>query len=89
LAYLFYFKINKASLLILVRKEYLEPDEEGGDGEIPQDKKRIVYASIQPGDGFIFQGRQKVHWREGTLPEGFSRVFFYHFVNEDYTGLLV
>jgi len=71
------------------RKLHLEPLEEGGDGMIPEDESRIAYAELQPGDSFIFQGRHKVHWRDGTLPQGhFSRLFFFHFVHEDFPGSL-
>eukprot|EP00009_Paramoeba_aestuarina_P013971 CAMPEP_0201536950 /NCGR_PEP_ID=MMETSP0161_2-20130828/63361_1 /ASSEMBLY_ACC=CAM_ASM_000251 /TAXON_ID=180227 /ORGANISM="Neoparamoeba aestuarina, Strain SoJaBio B1-5/56/2" /LENGTH=471 /DNA_ID=CAMNT_0047942965 /DNA_START=85 /DNA_END=1500 /DNA_ORIENTATION=- len=74
--------INKVS------KPGVDARDLGGPGKIPPEEN-IVYARLQPGDSFIFQGRHKVHWRDGALPDGhMTRVYFYHYVNEDYVGSL-
>ena len=68
----------------------LEPETSGRDVwpiylEMPDQVKEI---HLEIGDGVLYQGTEYPHWRN-TLPEGHrATVCFFHFVPQDYVGLL-
>ena len=74
-----------------IKRESLEigPNNVGGSASWPA-AKDTVWAEQQPGDGFLILGRKKIHFRDGKLPEGmYTRAYFLHYVNEDFTGEIV
>jgi len=67
----------------------INPNFPGGSAPLPAEKDTFWGSDQHPGDGFLILGRQKVHFRDGALPEGwFTRAYFLHYVYPDFTGSL-
>jgi hypothetical protein len=74
-----------------IRKESkkISPSFPGGSAAMPAEDEIFWGEDQQPGDGFLMLGRQKVHFRDGALPDGwYTRVYFLHYVYPEFTGSL-